>query len=90
MSMQYFSIWTQAGLAKKAQAIATGQPLLITHMAIGDTGSNDGSSPPAPNALLTSLRNEKHRQQITDCYISPTDINQTVFSITVLEDVGGF
>ncbi len=90
MSMQYFSIWTQAGLAKKAQAIATGQPLLITHMAIGDTGSNDGSSPPAPNTLQTSLRNEKHRQQITDCYISPTDQNQTVFSITVLEDVGGF
>ena len=90
MSMQYFSIWTQAGLAKKAQAIASGQPLLITHMAIGDTGSNDGSSPPAPNAMQTALRNEQHRQQINESFISPTDQNQTVFSITVLEDVGGF
>ena len=90
MSQRYFSVWTQAGLALRAQAIATGKPLILKYMGVGDGGANDGSEPPTPNALQTALKNEKHRQQINESGLSPTDPNQTIFAIVVALEIGGF
>ncbi|HHE3654986.1 TPA: phage tail protein [Pasteurella multocida] len=86
MAKQYYSVLTTYGSQQLATAIATRQPLNITHFAVGD-GNGQAVT---PNVARTALVNEVHRATISAVSRDPRNNKQVIFELTIPEDVGGF
>ncbi|HED4400741.1 TPA: phage tail protein [Pasteurella multocida] len=86
MAKQYYSVLTTYGSQQIATAIATRQPLNITHFAVGD-GNGQAVT---PNVASTALVNEVHRATISAVSRDPRNNKQVIFELTIPEDVGGF
>ncbi|HEH9789858.1 TPA: phage tail protein, partial [Pasteurella multocida] len=86
MAKQYYSVLTTYGSQQLATAIATSQPLNITHFAVGD-GNGQAVT---PNVSRTSLVREVHRATISAVSRDPRNNKQVIFELTIPEDVGGF
>lgn len=83
---KYYSIPTNTGLTKLAQAQANGTPLAITHMAVGD-----GSGLPVePWEGMTALVNEVWRGEVNKIALSPDNSNWITIEAKIPVDVGGW
>jgi microcystin-dependent protein len=80
------SIHTAYGLAAMAQAEATGTPINLTHMAVGD----GNGAPVEPSELQTQLVRERYRAAINRVYQSPGDPTRFTAEMIVPNSVGGF
>ena len=78
-----FTILTNIGRNKEAQAIAADAPINITHMAWGD-----GTRIPAGGE--TALENEVGRKAVMAKGITPESLNTVFFEILLAEDEGPF
>ncbi|MGC6377741.1 phage tail protein [Bisgaard Taxon 45] len=86
MAKQYYSVLTTYGSQQLATAIASHQPLNITHFAVGD-GNGQAVT---PDVSRTSLVREVHRATISAVSRDPRNNKQVIFELTIPEDVGGF
>lgn len=84
--MAFKTIHTNYGLAELAQAEATGTPINLTHMAVGDGNGN----PVTPSQSQTALVRERYRATINRVYQSPTDPLRFTAELVVPASEGGF
>lgn len=82
----YRTIHTTYGLAAMAQAEATGTPINITHMAVGDGNGNDVT----PSELQTALVRELFRAAPNRVYQDPTTPNRFTAELVIPASEGGF
>ncbi|WP_424411433.1 phage tail protein [Pasteurella sp. PK-2025] len=86
MAKQYYSVLTTYGSQQLATAIASHQPLNITHFAVGD-GNGQAVT---PALARTSLVREVYRATISAVSRDPRNNKQVIFELTIPENVGGF
>ncbi|MEB3481074.1 phage tail protein [Pasteurella multocida] len=86
MAKQYYSVLTTYGSQQLATAIATRQPLNITHFAVGDGNGQTVT----PNVARTSLVREVYRATISAVSRDPRNNKRVIFELTIPENVGGF
>lgn len=84
--MAFKTIHTNYGLAALAQAEATGTPINLTHMAVGDGNGN----PVTPSQNQTALVRERYRATINRVYQSATDPLRFTAELIVPASEGGF
>jgi phage-related tail fiber protein len=84
--MIYKTIHTAYGLAKVASAEATGTPIVLTHMAVGDGNGN----PVTPNQGQTALVRELYRDTVNRVYQDPDDLLMFTAELVVPAAEGGF
>lgn len=86
MSAKFYTLLTDIGAAKLANAAALGVPLKITQMAVGD----GGGVLPTPNAQQTKLVGEKRRAALNMLYIDPQNSSQVIAEQVIPETEGGW
>lgn len=86
MSAKFYTLLTDIGAAKLANAAALGVPLKITQMAVGD----GGGGLPTPNAQQTKLVGEKRRAALNMLYIDPQNSSQVIAEQVIPETEGGW
>ncbi|WP_443135264.1 phage tail protein [Klebsiella sp. 136999] len=86
MSAKFYTLLTEIGAAKLANAAALGVPLKITQMAVGD----GGGVLPTPNAQQTKLVGEKRRAALNMLYIDPQNSSQVIAEQVIPEIEGGW
>lgn len=86
MSAKFYTLLTDIGAAKLANAAALGVPLKITQMAVGD----GGGVLPTPNAQQTKLAGEKRRAALNMLYIDPQNSSQVIAEQVIPETEGGW
>lgn len=86
MTQEYYSIITNAGLAKHAAASLGGAPIDLTHLAVGDSNGTSYN----PVATATALQNERHRTTITSVVVDEDNPNQIIAEAIIDETVGPF
>lgn len=86
MSNRFFSVITDLGNQKLAQATINNTKVNITHFACGD--GNGGYYTPSSNML--ALKNEVWRGAVTSCEISPTNPKIITISSIIPSNVGDF
>ncbi len=86
MSAKFYTLLTDIGAAKLANAAALGVPLKITQMAVGD----GGGMLPTPNAQQTKLVGEKRRATLNMLYIDPQNSSQVIAEQVIPETEGGW
>ncbi|EGB7057507.1 hypothetical protein H8C26_000938 [Salmonella enterica] len=86
MTISFYSIPTNIGATKLANAIATNTPLNLTEMAVGDGGGVYVE----PDPTQTALVNECYRTTINSMTINTDDSQQLIVEMIIPEDVGGF
>lgn len=86
MSAKFYTLLTDIGAAKLANAAALGVPLKITQMAVGD----GGGVLPTPNAQQTKLAAEKRRADLNMLYIDPQNSSQIIAEQVIPETEGGW
>jgi len=86
MTQEYYSIITNSGLTKHAAASLGGDPIDLTHLAVGD--SNGTSYNPVVTA--TALQNERYRTTLTYVEIDESNPNQIIVEAIIDETVGPF
>lgn len=84
--MTYRTIHTTYGLAAMAQAEATGTPINITHMAVGDGNGNEVT----PSEGQTTLVRELYRAAPNRVYQDPTTPNRFTAELVIPASEGGF
>lgn len=82
----YYTLWTETGQAKIANAEITGNKIQISEMAFGD---GDGGAYD-PTKDQESLKNEVYRRDINDKYIDSGNDNWVIFEAVIPENVGDF
>jgi len=82
----YFSIPTEIGEARIANALALGIPLKLTHMAVGD----GNGVVPVPDRKQTSLIKEQRRAPINTLDKDPKNPSQIIIEQVLPADVGGW
>lgn len=83
---QFYTLLTDVGQAKLANAIALGQTIEITELAVGD---GNGTLPP-PDSTATALVNEVRRAPINTSITDPDNPNWIVVEQVLPPDVGGW
>lgn len=83
---QFYTLLTETGQAKMANAIALGQTIEITHLAVGD---GDGSMP-TPDSNRTALVNEVRRAQINRVAVDEENPSWLIVEQVLPPDVGGW
>lgn len=83
---QYYTVLTALGEKLLAQALAAGQPLKLTTIAVGD---GNGSVPKHTTAS-TKLINEKYRAAVTTLTADKANPSQFIAEQILPETVGGF
>ncbi|WP_114109710.1 phage tail protein [Thalassospira xiamenensis] len=83
----YYTIFTNIGVAKMANALALGQSVTLTHFAVGD-GGVDGDYNPI--AAQTSLRGETYRAQINAINVDPENPSWLVIEAVIPANQGGW
>lgn len=86
MSTKFYTLLTDIGAAKLANATALGVPLKITQMAVGD----GGGILPTPNSVQTSLIAEKRRANLNSLSIDPKNSSQIIAEQVIPESEGGW
>ncbi len=86
MSAKFYTLLTDIGAAKLANAAALGVPLKITQMAVGD----GGGVLPTPSAQQTKLVGEKRRAALNMLYIDPQNSSQVIAEQVIPETEGGW
>ncbi|HCA7137381.1 TPA: phage tail protein [Citrobacter sedlakii] len=86
MSAKFYTLLTEIGAAKLANAAALGVPLKITHMAVG----SGGGVLPTPNAQQTALVAEERRAALNMLYIDPQNSSQIIAEQVIPENEGGW
>lgn len=84
--MTYFALLTAVGEAKLANAIALGEDVSYTHMAVGD----GGGSATVPTRTQTALVNERRRAGINEIRPDPLNPAQIIVEQVIPESVGGW
>lgn len=84
--MVFKTIHTTYGLSKMAAAEASGVPIALTHMAVGDGNGN----PVTPTPSQTGLVREVYRHTVNRVYQYPDDPARFVAELIVPATVGGF
>lgn len=84
--MAFFTILTTIGQAKIANAVALGQQIQVTEMALGDGNGN----PTTPNQGQTSLVRQVYRAQLNQLSVDATNPNYVIAELVVPSDVGGW
>jgi phage-related tail fiber protein len=82
----YFAILTNAGSAKLTNAIALGQNVEWTEMAVGDGNGN----PTTPNQAQTALVRERYRAQLNQLAQDPDNPNYLLAELVIPSAVGGW
>jgi len=83
---QFYTLLTQVGQAKLANAVALGNTIELTHLAVGD----GGGSVPTPDSDRTSLINEVRRAPINRVEVDADNPNWVVVEQVMPPDVGGW
>lgn len=86
MSTKFYTLLTEIGAAKLANATALGVPLKITQMAVGD----GGGTLPTPSAQQTKLVGEKRRAALNRLTIDPQNASQIIAEQVIPENEGGW
>lgn len=86
MATNYFTLLTKIGQASIANAIALGQKVNLTEMAIGDGKGN----PTVPKESQISLINEVYRAQVNQLMTDPDNPNYLIAEMIVPTNVGGW
>ena len=84
--MAFFTILTNIGQGKIANAIALGQQIQVTEMALGDGNGNATT----PNQAQTGLVRQVYRAQLNQLSIDATNPNYIIAELVVPSDVGGW
>ncbi|MCR9529234.1 phage tail-collar fiber domain-containing protein [Vibrio alginolyticus] len=86
MSAKYYTILTETGKSKVANAAALGRQIKLTHIAVGD---GDGSEYD-PIESQTALKKENHRSPISNLGTDAQNPNWIVAEGLIPVDVGGW
>lgn len=86
MSYKYYTILTDVGKQKLAEAIATESPLDFTEMAVGDSNGTSYD----PTSDMTALKHEVYRAAISSMKINTDDANIMEFEFVVPSTSGGY
>ncbi|NJB67208.1 phage-related tail fiber protein [Desulfobaculum xiamenense] len=86
MAKEFFVILTDIGRAKLANAVALGQSITLTHMAVGDGGGESVT----PDAVRTALVREVYRAQLNTLETDPDNPNYIVGELVIPSEVGGW
>ncbi len=86
MMKKYYSVITNIGAARLADAVATGTMLDITEMAVGD----GGGVLPRPNPAQTALINEVFREPLNRLSITSAAANVVEAEIIIPAQAGGW
>ena len=84
--MSYYCLLTTAGQAKVAAAIASGTPVAITQMALGD----GGGAPVTPVENRSALVNEVNRGAVESIVVHPTNPNWLTVQRIIGPEIGGW
>lgn len=86
MPQNYYSLVTNIGLIKEAQASGGGTIINLTEIAVGDgNGSNYD-----PTGAATALVNEVYRTDLTTVVIDANNPNQLIIEGVIEEEIGPF
>ncbi|WP_262409873.1 phage tail protein, partial [Bifidobacterium adolescentis] len=77
--MAFFTILTSIGQAKIANAVALGQQIQLTEMALGDGNGN----PTTPNQSQTNLVRQVYRAQLNQLSTDPANPNYVIAELVV-------
>jgi len=87
MPQDYYSIITNTGLIKEAQAGQIGgSPINLTQIAVGDSGGEHYE----PDSTAVALVNELHRATLTSSVLDANNPNQLIIEGVIDEEVGPF
>ncbi|MDN5515479.1 MAG: phage tail protein, partial [Pseudomonas sp.] len=86
MSQTYFTILTDRGEAKLANAQALGTQVQYSHMAVGDGNGNL----PTPDRLQPALVREQYRAGLNELKVDPLNASQIIAELVIPEAVGGW
>lgn len=86
MSEKYFTVLTDYGISRFAQAALTGETVDFATMAVGDGGGDT----PSPQASQTALVNEVYRAALNRVVIADQAANVIRTEMIMLPQVGGF
>ncbi len=86
MTAKYYTLLTEVGAAKLANATALGVPLKLTHLAVGD----GGGTLPTPNSKQVALVGEKRRAALNSLSIDPQNASQIIAEQVIPESDGGW
>ncbi|KFB99476.1 phage tail fiber protein [Trabulsiella guamensis ATCC 49490] len=86
MPIKYYTLLTDTGAAKLTDAIASGQPLEITEMAVGD----GNGALPVPSPEQTALVNERYRAPLNLLTKDPNNDSQVIAEMVIPEGTGGW
>ena len=87
MTQQYYSLITNNGLLKEAEANATGGSAIdLTHIAVGDANGTSYN----PTGAQTALVHEVYRTTLTHVAIDEDNSNQLIVEGVINEEVGPF
>lgn len=86
----YYAILTHIGEAKLANALALGEPLQITHLAVGDGEGQGAQGTPLPDPAQTTLVSERRRAPLNTLTTDPANQNVLIAEQVIPEDVGGW
>lgn len=84
--MTFKTIHTAAGLALMAQAEATGTPINLTHVAVGD----GNGQPVEPSELQTNLARELFRATVNRVFQDPAEPKRFTAELVIPATTGGF
>lgn len=84
--MTFKTIYTTSGLASLAAAIASGVPIALVEMAVGDGNGN----PVTPSASQTALVRELYRSTVNSVYQNADDPTRFTAELVVPATEGGF
>lgn len=84
--MAFFTILTNIGQAKLANALALGQQIQMTEMALGDGGGN----PTTPTQTQTGLARQVYRAQLNQLSVDATNPNYVIAELVVPSNQGGW
>lgn len=84
--MAFFTILTSVGQAKIANAVALGQQIQLTEMALGDGNGN----PTTPVQSQTGLVRQVYRAQLNQLSTDPANPNYVIAELVVPSDQGGW
>ncbi len=86
VSEKYFTVLTDYGISRFAQAALTGETVDFATMAVGDGGGDT----PSPQASQTALVNEVYRAALNRVVIADQAANVIRTEMIMLPQVGGF
>lgn len=84
--MAFFTILTSIGQAKIANAVALGQQIQLTEMALGDGNGN----PTNPVQSQTGLVRQVYRAQLNQLSTDPANPNYVIAELVVPSEAGGW